>query len=729
MQRFPFVKQLDAMDCGPTALCMIAKYYGKTYTQQTLRERCFITREGVSMLGTSDAAESIGMRTMGVRISYEQLTEEVLLPCIAHWKQNHFIVVYKIKNDKVYVADPAHGLVKYTKEEFLSGWASTKKEGKVQGLCLLLEPTPDFYKEDDEKLNKSSFRFLFSYLRPYKKFLLQLLVGMVVGSLLQLVFPFLTQSIVDYGINNRDIDFVTLILVAQLALFFGRTSVEFIRNWILLHISTRVNISLISDFLIKLMKLPIGFFDTKMIGDLLQRINDHRRIESFLTTSTLNILFSMINMIIFGIVLAVYDMTIFYLFLVGSFLYFIWIYLFMKKRRELDFKRFAQLSDNQSNLIQVITGMQEIKLNNCEKQKRWEWERIQAKLFKVNVKSLSLSQYQQIGSVFINQTKNILISFYAAKLVITGDMTLGMMLAVQYIIGQLNSPIDQLINFMHTTQDAKISLERLGEVHQKKDEEEPDEEKVSTLPQNKSVTISGLYFQYEGPHSEFVLKDVDLYIPESKVTAIVGVSGSGKTTLVKLMLAFYPPTKGDIKIGDIDIANISNRLWRQKTGVVMQDGFIFSDTIARNIAVSDEIVDKKRLLDSARIANIQEFIDSLPLGYNTKIGQEGHGLSQGQKQRILIARAAYTNPEYLFFDEATNALDANNERAIMENLEEFFKGRTVVVVAHRLSTVKNADQIVVLDKGKIVEKGTHQELTALKGAYYNLVKNQLELGK
>lgn len=726
---FPFIRQLDAMDCGPTSLAMIARYYGKVYSQQTLRERCFITREGVSMLGTSDAAESIGMRTMGVRVTFDQLANEVLLPCIAHWKQNHFIVVYKIKNKLIYVADPAHGLVKYTREEFMAGWGSTRQEGENQGLCLLLEPTPDFYKMEDENLNKSSFKFLFSYLRPYKKFLLQLGLGMLIGSMLQLIFPFLTQAIVDFGINNQDIGFITLILIAQLALFAGRTSVEFIRSWILLHVSTRINISLISDFLIKMMKLPIGFFDTKMIGDILQRIGDHRRIENFLTTSTLNILFSMINLVIFGIVLFIYDMRIFAIFIVGSVLYFTWIYLFMKKRRELDFKRFNQLADNQSNLIQLITGMQEIKLNNCEKQKRWQWERIQARLFRVNIKSLSLSQYQQIGSVFINQTKDIFITFFAAKAVIDGNMTLGMMLAVQYIIGQLNSPIEQLINFMHSTQDAKISLERLGEIHQKKDEEDPDEEKVSILPKDKSINISGVSFQYEGPHSEFVLKDVDLQIQESKVTAIVGVSGSGKTTLIKLMLGFYPPTQGEIKIGDLDMRNVSSRLWRQRVGSVMQDGFIFSDSIAKNIAVRDELIDKKRLLEAARIANIQEFIDSLPLGYNTKIGQEGHGLSQGQKQRILIARAAYSNPEYLFFDEATNALDANNERAIMENLENFFKGRTVVIVAHRLSTVKHADQIVVLDKGKIVERGTHRELTKIKGAYYNLVKNQLELGK
>lgn len=729
MANFPFIKQMDAMDCGPTSLAMVAKYYGKTYTVQTLRERSYITREGVSMLGTSDAAESIGMRTMGVRLSFDTLAEEATLPCIAHWKQNHFIVVYKIKKGFVYVSDPAHGLVKYTREEFLSGWASTKKDGVDQGLCLLLEPTPDFYSAADESKNKSSFTFLFSYMRPYKKFIVQLFIGMLLGSLLQLIFPFLTQSIVDYGINNQDLNFITLVLIAQLTLFVSRTVVDFIRSWILLHISTRINISLISDFLIKLMKLPIGFFDTKMIGDIMQRIQDHNRIESFLTSSTLNILFSMVNLVIFGVILAIYDSLIFMLFLMGSILYFLWIYLFMKKRRELDFKRFAQLSENQSNLFQLITGMQEIKLNNCEKQKRWEWERIQARLFKVNIKSLYLSQYQQVGSIFINQVKNIFISFFAARAVIEGSMTLGMMLAVQYIIGQLNAPIEQLIGFLHSTQDAKISLERLGEIHLKKDEENPDEQKVTILPEKRGIFINDLHFQYEGPHSEMVLKGLNLEIPESKVTAIVGTSGSGKTTLIKLMLGFYPITKGEIRVGDILLSNISNRLWRQKSGVVMQDGFIFSDTIARNIAVSDEIVDKERLLKAVKIANIQEYVESLPLGYNTKIGQEGHGLSQGQKQRILIARAAYINPEFLFFDEATNALDANNERVIMQNLEEFFRGRTVVVVAHRLSTVKNADQIVVLEKGEIVERGTHEELTRLKGAYYNLVKNQLELGK
>jgi len=711
---------------------MIASYYGKTYSLQNLRDKSYITREGVSMLGISDAAEAIGFRSMGVKITFEQLLSEAPMPCVAHWKQNHFIVVYKIRKTKkgifIYVADPARGLIKFTQEEFMQGWANTKDEGEDKGLCLLLETTPDFYQNQDEKINKSGFKFLFSYLRPFKKLIVQLFLGLLLGSLLQLIFPFLTQSIVDKGINTRDLDFVTLIIVAQLVLIFSRTIVEFIRSWILLHVSTRINISLISDFLIKLMKLPVAFFDSKMIGDLIQRIGDHKRIESFLTTSTLNILFSFVNLVIFGIVLWIYSAYIFLIFLIGSILYTVWVYLFMKKRRELDNRRFAQLSDNQSNVIQLISGMQEIKLNNCEKQKRWEWERIQARLFKVNIASLSLSQYQQAGGVFINEIKNIMITFIAAKSVIDGNMTLGMMLAVQYIIGQLNSPINQMIGFLQSTQDAKISLERLGEIHQRENEESEDIPKISILPEQRELNIDSISFQYEGPHSPFVLDNVSLNIPEKKITAIVGTSGSGKTTLIKLLLGFYEPQKGKIKLGDMYLNNISNRMWRDKCGVVMQDGFIFSDSIANNIAVSDEYPDREKLLHAVKVANIQEYIESLPLGYNTKIGQNGVGLSQGQKQRILIARAVYKNPEFIFFDEATNALDANNEKIIMENLDQFFKGKTVVVVAHRLSTVKNADQIVVLEKGKLVEKGTHAELTKKKGAYYELVRNQLELG-
>ncbi len=728
---FPHYHQPDAMDCGPTCLRIVARYYGKFYNIQTLRERSYITREGVSLLGTSRAAESIGFRSIGVKISFEQLVTEATLPAIVHWNQNHFVVVYKISGKKgkeiVSVSDPGGGLVTFTREEFIRCWASTVEEGEKMGVALLLETTPDFYATADDKPNKKSFGFLFSYLRPYRKLIVQLLLGLVLGSLMQLIFPFLTQSIVDKGIGNRNIGFIYLVLIAQLVLTLSRVSVEFIRGWILLHLGTRISISLISDFLTKLMRLPMVYFDSKLVGDLMQRIGDNQRIQSFLTSTTLTVMFSLVNLIIFGIVLLFYNSLIFAVFLAGSTLYAIWVWLFMKKREELDYRRFAQMAANQSNVIQLIQGMQEIKLNGCEQQKRWEWERIQAKLFKVSVKGLALSQYQQSGAVLINEVKNIFITVIAAKSVVDGNMTLGMMLAVQYIIGQLNSPIDQLISFFNLTQDAKISLDRLGEIHLRKDEEDPDDSKIIEIPDGKNLDVNNLSFQYEGPDSELVLKKISLSIPAGKQTAIVGTSGSGKTTLVKLLLGFYPPVSGEIKIGESSINAFSVRSWREQCGVVMQDGFIFSDTIANNIAPGAEIIDKHKLLHAAKVANIDEFIDSLPLSYNTKIGGEGHGLSQGQKQRILIARSVYKNPKFIFFDEATNSLDANNEKVILENLQEFFIGRTVIIVAHRLSTVKNADQIIVLEKGEIVEVGTHAELSKLKGAYYTLVKNQLEL--
>ena len=727
-----FFPQLDSRDCGPTCLRMIAKHYKKNYSLQDLRKKANINREGVSLLGISKAAENIGFRTMGFSISWEQLAKEAPLPCIVHWKQNHFVVVYKIsRKNIVFVADPAHGLVKYTKEEFLRCWLSNKPNGDNKGIALLLEPGPDFYNIGDEKPDKTSFQFLFQYLRPHKKFMFQIILAMFMGSLLQLIAPFLTQSVVDKGIGNQNLGFVTLVLIAQLVLMVSRTSVEFIRNWLLLHISTRIDISLISDFLIKLMKLPIGFFDTKMIGDIMQRIGDHTRIQHFLTGSSINILFSMVNLLIFGAVLAFYSLKIVGVFIIGSAIYFIWVWLFLKRRRDLDFKRFAQMSDNQSNLFQLITGMQEIKLNNCERQKRWKWERIQARLFRVNIQGLALSQWQQAGAMFFNETKNIFITFLSASAVINGDVTLGMMMSVQYIIGQLNAPVEQMISFMQQAQDAKISMERLGEIHNKEDEEPANAMKVNQLPSDLSIELNNISFQYEGPPSEMVLKNINLTIPEGKTTAIVGTSGSGKTTLVKLLLGFYAPIKGEIKIGGITLGNYNSSFWRAQCGAVMQDGFVFSDTISENIAPGDENLDTLKLRKAVRVANISDFIDGLPLGFNTKIGQEGSGISQGQRQRLLIARAVYKNPEYIFFDEATNSLDANNEKVIMQNLEEFFmhgKPKTVVVVAHRLSTVKNADQIIVLEKGEIIEKGTHDELTQIKGAYYELVKNQLELG-
>ncbi|NMC99726.1 MAG: peptidase domain-containing ABC transporter [Bacteroidales bacterium] len=732
MATFPHYIQTDSMDCGPTCLRMIAKYYGKNYSLQYLRENSFITREGVSMLGISDAAENIGFKTMGVRISFEQLETDASLPCIVHWKQNHFVVVYDILEKKgktwILVADPARDLIKYTREEFCSGWLSTKNSGEDMGVALLLEPTPAFYEMKGEKSDRTKINFLFKYLKPHKRYIIQLFLGMLLGSLLQLIFPFLTQAVVDVGIGNQNLGFITLVLIAQLVLFASRMSVDFIRSWILLHVSTRIDISLISDFLIKLMRLPISFFDTKMLGDIMQRIGDHTRIQNFLTGSSLSTLFSMVNLIVFGVVLAYYNLKILAIFLFGNILYVLWIVLFLRKRRELDFKRFALASDNQSNLIQLITGMQEIKLNNCEKQKRWKWERIQAKLFKVSIKGLALGQYQQLGSLFLSQTTNILISFIAAREVVEGNITLGIMTAVTYIVGQISAPIDQIINFVQSLQDAKISLERLGEIHNKEDEEPENTQRATILPDNKDITIDNITFRYEGPHSPAVLENISMTIPEGKITAIVGTSGSGKTTLIKLLLGFYKPEKGEIRVGTSLLSNINGSFWRSKCGVVMQEGFIFSDTIAENIAPGDENIDTQKMTHAAKVANIHSFIENLPLGYNTKIGQEGSGISQGQRQRILIARSVYKNPEFIFFDEATNSLDANNEKIIMDNLNEFFKGKTVVVVAHRLSTVKNADQIIVLEKGKITEQGNHDSLTQLKGAYYELVKNQLELG-
>jgi ATP-binding cassette subfamily B protein len=707
---------------------MVAMHYGHHYTLETLREKCEFSREGVNLFGIAKAAESIGFRSTGARLSFEELCRAPF-PVIVHWNQRHFVVLYgtrgKGRNIKMLIADPATSLVELSESEFKKSWYSTVKDGVGLGIALLLEPTPRFYQEEGESVNRRGFKFLGTYLKPYKKFIVQLFAGLFIGSLLQLILPFLTQSIVDIGIGTQDIGFIWLVLIAQLMLAISMASVEFIRGWILLHMGTRINISLISDFLTKLMKLPIGFFDTRMTGDLLQRIDDHKRIQNFLTGSSLSVLFSLFNILIFGAVLLYYSPVIFLIFIVASAAYILWVMLFMKKRRELDNKAFTQNAANQNSVIQLITGMQEIKLNSCERQKRWEWERIQARLYRLNIKGLALGQYQEAGATLINQLKNILITVFAAGSVLNGELTLGMMLSVQFINGQLNAPLLQVISFLKASQDAKISLERLAEIHDKKEEEKDSDNHIAYIPKGKSISIDNLSFKYEGAGSPMVLKDINLTIPSGKVTAIVGTSGSGKTTLVKLLLGFYTPQEGSIKYGENNLFSLSMERWREKCGVVMQDGFLFSDTIAGNIAPGVESIDVKRLEKAVDIANIRDFVESLPLSYNTKIGQEGHGLSQGQKQRLLIARAVYKDPELILFDEATNSLDANNEMQIMSNLDEFFVGRTVLVVAHRLSTVKNADNIVVLDKGVITESGTHSELIDKKGAYWQLVKNQL----
>jgi ATP-binding cassette subfamily B protein len=729
MAKFPTYRQTESKDCGPTCIKIVAKYYGKVINTQQLRDLSETTREGSSLMGLSDAVESVGLKSLGVKLSAEKL-EEAPLPCILHWNKNHFVVLYKIKKGNYYISDPAHGLITLTQQEFLKHWIGNNATKETEdGIALLIEPTAKFYSEEFEAEDeKFGFSFIFRYLFKYKKFVVQLIIGLLAGSLLQLILPFLTQSVVDVGIKNQDINFVYLILIAQLFLYVGRALLEIIRSWILLHLSTRINISLISDFFIKLMKLPISYFDVRMTGDLLQRINDHRRIEKILTTSSLTILFSMFNLVIFSIVLAYYSVQIFGVFLLGSILYIAWVLFFFKKRKELDYKRFSEVSQEQSKVIELINGMQEIKLHNAEKRMRWNWEFVQARLFKVATKNLALEQTQGVGSNFINELKNMLITILSAKLVIDGDITLGMMMAVSYIVGQLNSPISQLINFMRDVQDANISLDRLGEIHNMEDEEKPEDNKATNVPSSAKIHLRNVTFRYTGG-LEPVLKDLSLEIPANKTTAIVGVSGSGKTTLMKLLIGFYKPDNGEIMVEDFNLSNISQRVWRGKCGVVMQEGYIFNDTIAKNIAVGEDYVDRDKLRHAINVANINDYIEGLPLGVNTKIGNEGSGLSTGQKQRLLIARSVYKNPSYLFFDEATSALDANNEKVIMENLNNFFEDKTAVVIAHRLSTVKNAHQIVVLEKGRIIEQGNHEELIEQKGSYYKLVKNQLNLGK
>lgn len=730
MRVFKVYKQLNSMDCGPTCVRMIAQYYGRHFNANELRKLSGFNKEGVSLLGISELAENIGFRTRGVQLTYDQLINDAQLPAILHWDQNHFVVLYQSsrRNGKLKLADPGSGMINLNKKDFLQHWASTETENNEQaGTALLFEPTSSFYQQEDEKENKLNWSRVLQYLKQSHAQITQVFIALFIASLLQLIFPFLTQSIVDTGINTQNLQYVTIVLFAQLMLIFSRTIVDFIRSRLLLQVSAVINLSILSDFWIKLTRLPMNYFESHHTGDTLQRIADHKQIESFLTGTALNTFFSLFNFIVFSIVMLLYNAELFYIFAVGSILYFLWIRFFLSVRRKINYQTF-NLSAKENNItLQLAEGMQEIKLNNAEQLKRWEWEGLQARLYKLSFKSLSYNQIQHAGATLLNDGKNIFITFLAARLVIEGQLTLGAMLAVQYIIGQLNAPIEQLINFVQSAQDAKISMERLNEVHGLKDEEDFKKENINYLPSNKTIYLKNFSFAYPGAGNENVLENVNLEIPEKRVTAIVGVSGSGKTTLLKLLLKFFDIYKGEIRIGDSSFKYISPSTWRKHCGAVLQEGFIFNDTISKNIAVGVTDIDHSKLLQACKTANILSFIESLPNGFSTRLGVDGIGISQGQKQRLLISRAIYKNPDYLFFDEATNALDAKTEKVIVENLQDFFLGKTVVVVAHRLSTVKNADKIVVLEGGNIIEEGTHQTLSALKGKYYELVKNQLEL--
>ena len=725
---FPITFQHDSMQCGIACLQMICKHFGRKFSLDFLSKLCFATNEGVSLLGINDAANKLGLKTLCVKASMNEL-DQISLPAILHWNQKHFVVLYKIKKGrKYYIADPGKGLTTHTNKEMQEHWLSTNSKG----VAMMLEPTPHFYDTKNAsgvgEKEIHSFRFLYGYVRRYYKYFGMIAVGLALGSIIQLVLPFLTQAIVDKGINHQDLNIILLILFGQLMLTISRTFIDFLRRWILLRISMKINISLISDFFIKLLKLPMSFFDTKLLGDLMQRMNDHGRVNNFLTQNVLNIVFSLLTLIVFSVVLVIYDKFVFLVFLIGSMLYGGWIALFLKRRKVIDYELFEQQAINNNRTYEFITSMQEIKLQDCEQRKRQEWEHIQKDLFKIQQKSLRLQQQEEAGGIFINELKNIAITVMSAAAVIEGNMTLGMMLAVQYIIGQLCSPVEQLMVFFYSIQDVKISLERINEIHSMEDENGKAGLLTSIKQKSKGINIQNVIFKYNPHVLTKTIDHVDIQIPQGKVTAIVGASGSGKTTLIKLILGYYSVIEGRICIGSTNINDVNKQWWRRQCGVVMQDGVIFSESIARNIAVDDAEIDQVRLLEAAKISCIFDYVMGLPLKFDTKIGRDGIGLSQGQKQRILIARAVYKNPEYIFLDEATNSLDANNERKIVENLDRFYKGKTVVIVAHRLSTVKNADQIVVIDHGKVVETGTHDTLTLKKGAYFQLVKNQLELG-
>ena len=721
-KRFPVEYQMDSQDCGPASLKIIAKYFGRYYSLQYLRDRCGITKEGVSLLDISTGAESIGLRTLAIKCTLNDVVSKVPLPAIVFWNENHFVVVYNADKKYIWISDPAKGRVKYTHEEFRKGWYP---KGEENGVLLAVEPTVDFQKSEAEKTQrKSTFSGILRYFFPYKKQFGLVLGIMLVVTLLQAVLPFISKAVIDVGIKTSDVNFIHMVLFGNICILASVMAFNVLRDWVLLHITSRVNIALISDYLIKLMKLPVTFFENKLLGDILQRAQDHERIRSFIMNNSLALIFSSLTFVIFAIILLVYNTNIFYIFLAGSVCYIVWVLLFLSIRKKLDWEYFELLSKNQSYWVETVSAIQDIKIFNYEKYRRWKWEEIQARLYHVNKKVLTVTNAQNLGAQFIEGMKNMAIVFYCAVAVINGEITFGVMISTQFILGMLNGPLIQFINFVVSAQYAKISFLRINEIRELEDEEELlSIGSTTVMPEKKDITLENVFFQYT-PNGFMVLRNVFLRIPEKKVTAIVGGSGSGKSTLLKLLVRLYKPTHGEIKMGGMNVTAINLRQWRDLCGVVMQDGNIFSDTILNNIVLDDDHIDYDRQREVCRTAQLEEEINSMPKGFETMIGETGRGLSGGQKQRLLIARALYQDPEFLFLDEATNSLDVMNERKIVEALSNAFKQRTVVVIAHRLSTIKHADQIVVLNQGYIAEIGNHQTLMEKKGLYYQLVATQ-----
>lgn len=722
-------RQLDNSDCGPACLCTIAHYYGKELSLSSVAAKSYKKKTGTSLLNLKDSAEGLGFHCVGVHTTMERLVEMNAFPCIIFSNQSHYVVLYKVTERKCYVADPSKGLLTYRKEAFMKSWTSGDdgNNEKNKGIALLLKPTNEFYELEEVKGHGINLRSLFSHILPYKSYLLKIMLGLLIAGLISMSLPFLTQLVVDNGIQNKNITFITLLFVAQMLLIIGQSFNHYIQNWLLLHVTSRISVSLVSGFLSKLMKLRISFFDTKMIGDIIQRINDYERIETFLTGSLISIITIFVSFLIFGSVILKYSFYILLIFLVGSICYIVWVLLLMRKRAIVDYMKFQETAINYSNIIQIITGIQDIKLNNCEKKKRWQWEKTQIKLHEISMSGLKLSQTQKIGGDLIDNMKNMAISFLSATFVINGDLSLGMFFAIQFTVGQLNVPLYQSIGIMQSWQDVQLSLKRINEVYGNEEEENANAT-VNHISSGMDIRFENVSFRYGGANSPFALKNISLVIPNRKVTAIVGYSGSGKTTLLKLILGYYDPTEGEILLEGISLRDVNKDYWRSKCAIVMQESFIFSDTIGENIGLAENEPDSDRIAKAAEIANINTFIESLPMKYKTCIGSEGQNLSTGQKQRLLIARAVYKNAEYVFLDEATNSLDATNEKNIMDNLSRHFQQKTVLIIAHRLSTVKHADHIIVLDKGCIAETGTHAELIKRKGYYYKLIKDQLELG-